>query len=174
MLANGEVRTEIQLGWPRLDAFAWSNRKESFWLPLKTGRSGFTWNWNLSLSQLPGTFCSLRMSLSSQSPTSSRCMEKMPRTNRTVIVCVDAHTQDLHKWKTNTYRHFSISSQPLCEGEYFCYLHLIIITIIYNNYCCCCYLQRKKHAKEYTAWKWQEPGFKLRLSNHKSKLITEI
>ena len=61
------------------------------------------------------------------------------------------HTQDLHKWKTNTYKHFSISSQPLCEGEHFCYLHLIIITITYNNnnYCCCCYLQRKKYAREY-------------------------
>lgn len=43
----------------------------------------------LSLSQLPGTFCSLRMSFSSQNLTSSRCMEKMPRTNRTVIVCVE-------------------------------------------------------------------------------------
>lgn len=115
----------------------------------------------LSLSQLPGTFCSLRMPLSSQNLTSSRCMEKMPRTNRTVIVCVEVcmcvyvcvhtHTHDLHKWKTNTYKHFSISSQLLCEGEHFCYLHLIIITIIYNNnnYCCCCHLQRKKYAREY-------------------------
>ena len=65
-----------------------------------------------------------------------------------VHVRAHAHTQDLHMWKTNAYKHFSISSQPLCEGEHFCYLHLIIITIIYNNYCCC-YLQRKKYAKEY-------------------------